>query len=153
MRDGEFCLEGLLGVGDAGVDCGKQRRIDLRRVPCPARPMPIVSNRFRMATSLGCGGSANCSRKFKYWIKSGPCAFARSQGGKSIGGAGGGAGMPRKALSGCSLYCAWIARTFATSSGPFSAVRVSVPTISVSAWNTFRIPGGFAPYHFGPAIR
>jgi hypothetical protein len=64
-----------------------------------------------------------------------------------------GAGVPANFESGVSVYFVCTACIAAMSAGPFSCVRVSVPTKSVSARKTLVIPFGTSPFQRGPAKR
>ena len=67
-------------------------------------PMPIAANfsRIGFSTAAVPTGGANCSRKSRYSAK--PVVnISGVNFGQSIAGAAGGAGLPRKADSGCSL--------------------------------------------------
>ena len=115
-------------------------------------PIPIWAKRANIASSDGTTGM-NCSRKLRYSIEPMPAAFSSFQRGHTTAGAGAGVGVPANFESGVSVYFVCTACIAAMSDGPFSWVRVSVPTKSVSARKTLVIPFGTSPFQRGPAKR
>ncbi len=119
---------------------------------CPG-PSPSWSSRSQRSSRPGAGfpnRSMATSRKPKN--RSSNWAPSSHTGNSRMGGAGGGS-VPRKPLSGSSVYSAWISPTLARSSGPNSWVRTTMNTRSVSLRSTSSTPSGAAPSQPGPAMR